>query len=241
MRLRESQRLFNSFGCLTKAIVLGISLIPTILFAQSTTIYLNGIYSSYSMTSFNHWENTLRNSPSAIKVKDLSFRNSIIIGGEILWDHDEFSNGFFIGVGTTDGNISYEDLSGPSITDINVNFKQLGGSIAVPIFHSEKISIKPGIRASLILGKLNITDSSVPGKELNAVSTNIGINPNLSTSLSTTKRISIRALIGYEFQIPGKLKDPKDRDYYLINSITKNPIKLDIDGFRLGLSIGYTI
>ncbi len=242
MRLRGYLRFHKSSSCLAKVIVVGISLIPTVANAQSSTFYLNGIYSSYSMTSLNHWENTLRNSLGIIKVNDdLSFRNSIIIGGEIHWDHDEFSNGFFIGLGSTDGSIAYQDLLGSAITNMGVDFKLLGGSIAVPIFYSNKLSIKPGIRASLISGRLTITDSSAPGKELSAVSTNIGINPNLSTTLNTTKRISLRAIIGYEFLIPGKLRDPENRDYYLINTSTQNPIKLNIDGFRIGLSLGYII
>ncbi|MEP2667456.1 MAG: hypothetical protein ABJH04_00590 [Cyclobacteriaceae bacterium] len=241
MRLREYLRFHRLTGNLATIIFIGFNLITTDISAQSTTIYLNGIYSSYSMTSFNHWENTLRNSTGTVKVKDLSFQNSLIVGGEIHLNNNEFSNGFFLGYGSTNGSISYETSSGPSLTNIDVNFKLLGGSIAVPIFRSDKISIQPGIRTSLIFGKLTITDNSVPGKELNAVSTNIGINPNISTTLNTAKRICVRVIIGYEFQIPGKLKDPENPDYYLINASTKNPIKLNIDGFRLGLSIGYII
>ncbi|MCB0490077.1 MAG: hypothetical protein KDC99_16460 [Cyclobacteriaceae bacterium] len=195
------------------------------------------------MTSLEHWENSLRNSSGPIFVKSgLTFSDNLALGGEIEFETVQNQRiGIFFASTKTDGSLSYQDLNGLWVVNMKAKFNSVGSSLAVPIYQSNHFSLHPGIKGSAIFGHLTVTDTAVPGEELNVITTNVGVNPNLSAAFIIINRLSIRTQIGYEFQITGKLKDPSDKKAYLINSGTGNPIVLNGDGLRLGIGIGYSL
>jgi|GEM_PF-4295023 len=159
-----------------------------------------------------------------------------------LTNINNLNYGIMVDLSSTGGRIHYRDYSGEIRIDNILSIISSGVFLEKKHFLNEWISIAYGISGQVIFAKLELLHLTRIGngnmqQNLTFDCTSYGVEPNVSLTLNRYS-FSLGFNLGYLAAESAQYKSNKDARLHKANG---NPVNLDMNCFRIGLILGYTI
>lgn len=209
-------------------------------FSQKGKIFLETNYNTFSHSSLSSFQKELSNDldPRIPITTTDDFPSNI--GFTLGYEITNIKTSFFISYNSTGGKISYSDYSGVIRLEQPLGSFTLGG-----IYHLNlNDNFKVGFKGFTMFSNLKLDSYSKIGNTENKDLVKLSsIDIGLGTSLIYEYPISffiIRANIGFDLVLGGKLNFDNIQDAHLINKSNKE-VKTGWSGFRSGIGIAIPI
>lgn len=218
--------------------ILAIFILSDFCIAQTGSVFAELNYNTFSHSSLKSFQEEFINDVPDIPVK-VNDNFPANFGFTLGYTINTINTSFFFNYNTTGGKISYSDFSGRIRITQPLKGYTFGGSYLFKIFkESEKLHL--GLKAFATFSSLEINSynellDTVNEDSLKFSSTDLGIGVNLIYEYPVYF-FKIRATIGYDLVLGGKLLFKENKDVYL-ESNNGDSVKTGWSGLRTGIGI----
>ena len=225
-----------------KIIKIFIIVISLSSYSQQGKLFFETNYNTFSHSSLKQFQEEFKTDIAPIPVKtvdDFPANIGFTLGYEIV----ESKTAIFLGYNTTGGKLSYSDYSGIIRLEESLNGITFGGIYYVNL-NKEKQDFKIGFKGFGMYSSLNLNSYSEIGTNIQQdnidfQSFDFGIGAQLNYEYPLSFFI-IRANIGFDVVLGGKLKFKDNNEAHLINNSGED-VKTGWSGLRTGVGIAFNI
>jgi hypothetical protein len=211
-------------------------------FSQSGKIFAEINYNSFSHSLLSEFQQEfIGDLPSTISIEtvdDFPSNIGFTVGYEIV----NINTSIFMSYNSTGGKISYADFSGIIKLEQLLTGITLGGIYDIPL--DKKKRFKLGLKGFAMLSSLDIESTSMIGSDANNDSLSFdSFDYGLGAQFRYEYPVSffiIRAHIGYDVVLSGKLKFQEIKEAHLLNNSGED-VKTGWTGLRTGVGIAIPI
>ncbi|PWG04075.1 hypothetical protein [Polaribacter aquimarinus] len=212
------------------------------VFTQQGKIFFETNYNTFSHTSLSNFQEEFKTDIAPIPVKtvdDFPANIGFTLGYEIL----DSNTALFLSYNSSGGKLSYSDYSGIVRLEESLNGITFGGIYYVNL-NKEKQDFKIGFKGFGMYSSLNLNSYSEIGTNIQQdnidfQSFDFGIGAQLNYEYPLSFFI-IRANIGFDVVLGGKLKFKDNNEAHLINNSGED-VKTGWSGLRTGVGIAFNI
>lgn len=211
-------------------------------FSQSGKIFAEINYNLFSHSLLSEFQQEfIGDMPATIPIETVDDFPSNI-GFTVGYEIENVNTSIFMSYNSTGGKISYADFSGFIKLEQLLTGITFGGIYDIPL--DKKNRFKLGIKGFVMLSSLDIESSSMIGSDTNNDSLSFdSIDYGLGTQFRYEYPVSffiIRANIGFDVVLGGKLKFEEVKEANLLNNSGKD-VKTGWTGLRTGFGIAIPI
>jgi len=225
-----------------KYLIIGFWLVYNIGYSQKGGVFVELNYNSFMHTSLKSFqEEFIGDMPEIpIKVNDNFSANFGITAGYKI---NSLNAAFFFSYNSTGGKISYSDYSGIVRLSQPLKAYSLGGEYFIQLDRSNP-NLSLGLKGFTTYSMLEINSHTqilgeVSKDNIKLQSTDFGVGGRLIYEYPLSF-FMLRASIGVDIVIGGKLKFKENNDYHLENN-NGDPVKTNWTGLRTGIGVSFPL
>ncbi len=206
--------------------------------AQTGSIFIETNYNTFTHSSLKSFQEEFINDIPEVPIQ-VNDNFPAHFGFTVGYTINAISSSLFFNYNTTGGKISYSDFSGTIRTTQLLKGYTVGGSYLLKIIKdSEKLHL--GLKAFSTFSSLEVSNygqllDTVNEATIDFRSIDIGIGANLIYE-HPISFFKLRAVIGYDLVLGGKLFFKENKDFHLENN-TGDTVKTGWSGLRTGIGI----